>query len=140
MTAKAFDMIGKDKKQILAITMPCFGTTDRTYQNACKMAEQLGATLREVQIAESVSLHFRDIGHDPEDHSVTYENAQARERTQVLMDIANATNGMVIGTGDLSELALQAGQLIMVIICPCMVSIHQSQKHWCVILSNMQQM
>lgn len=70
------------------------------------MAEQLGATLREVKIADSVSLHFQDIGHDPKDHSVTYENAQARERTQVLMDIANATNGMVIGTGDMSELAL----------------------------------
>ena len=106
VTAKAFDMIGKDKKEILAITMPCFGTTDRTYRNACKMAEQLGATLREVKIADSVSLHFQDIGHDPKDHSVTYENAQARERTQVLMDIANATNGMVIGTGDMSELAL----------------------------------
>lgn len=106
VTAKAFDLIGKDKKDILAITMPCFGTTDRTYQNACKMAEQLGATLREVKIAESVSLHFADIGHDPDEHNVTYENAQARERTQVLMDIANGTNGMVIGTGDMSELAL----------------------------------
>ena len=106
VTAKAFDLIGKDKKDILAITMPCFGTTDRTYQNACKMAEQLGATLREVKIAESVSLHFADIGHDPKEHDVTYENAQARERTQVLMDIANGTNGMVIGTGDMSELAL----------------------------------
>ena len=104
--SKSVDMIGKDKKEILAITMPCFGTTDRTYRNACKMAEQLGATLREVKIADSVSLHFQDIGHDPKDHSVTYENAQARERTQVLMDIANATNGMVIGTGDMSELAL----------------------------------
>ena len=106
VTAKAFDLIGKDKKDILAITMPCFGTTDRTYQNACKMAEQLGATLREVKIAESVSLHFADIGHDPDEHNVTYENAQARERTQVLMDIANGTNGMVIDTGDMSELAL----------------------------------
>lgn len=106
VTAKAFELIGKDKKDILAITMPCFGTTDRTYQNACKMAEQLGATLREVKIAESVSLHFADIGHDPKEHNVTYENAQARERTQVLMDIANGTNGMVIGTGDMSELAL----------------------------------
>ncbi len=106
VTARAFDMIGKDKKEILAVTMPCFGTTDRTYQNACRMAEQLGTTLREVPIGDAVNIHFRDIGHDPKDHSVTYENAQARERTQVLMDIANGTNGMVIGTGDLSELAL----------------------------------
>ena len=106
VTARAFDMLGWDKERIIAVTMPCFGTTDRTYQNACKMTVQLGAQLREVQIAEAVRVHFRDIGHDPEDHSVTYENAQARERTQVLMDIANETNGMVIGTGDMSELAL----------------------------------
>ncbi len=106
VTAKAFDMMGKDKKEILAVTMPCFGTTDRTYQNACRMAEQLGASLREVPIGDAVNIHFRNIGHDPKDHSVTYENSQARERTQVLMDIANGTNGMVIGTGDMSELAL----------------------------------
>ena len=106
VTARAFDLLGLDKKNIHAVTMPCFGTTDRTYQNACKMSIQLGATLREVPIAEAVNVHFRDIGHDPEDHSVTYENAQARERTQVLMDIANGMGGMVIGTGDLSELAL----------------------------------
>lgn len=106
VTAKAFDMLGREKKDIIAVTMPCYGTTDRTYQNACKMAVQLGASLREVPIGEAVSIHFRDIGHDPEDHSVTYENSQARERTQVLMDIANGTGGMVIGTGDMSELAL----------------------------------
>ena len=106
VTARAFDMLKKDKKQIIAVTMPCFGTTDRTYQNACQMACQLGATLIEVPIADAVNIHFRDIGHDPEDHSVTYENGQARERTQVLMDIANKDGGMVIGTGDLSELAL----------------------------------
>ena len=106
VTARAFDMLKKDKKQIIAVTMPCFGTTDRTYQNACKMSKQLGATLIEVPIAEAVNIHFRDIGHDPKDHSVTYENGQARERTQVLMDIANKDGGMVIGTGDLSELAL----------------------------------
>ena len=106
VTARAFDMLKKDKKQIIAVTMPCFGTTDRTYQNACQMARQLGATLIEVPIADAVNIHFRDIGHDPEDHSVTYENGQARERTQVLMDIANKDGGMVIGTGDLSELAL----------------------------------
>lgn len=106
VTAKAFELLGKNKKDIIAVTMPCFGTTDRTYQNACHMALQSGATLREVPIADAVSVHFRDIGHDMKDHSVTFENAQARERTQVLMDIANQHNGMVIGTGDMSELAL----------------------------------
>ena len=106
VTARAFAMLGRDKKDIIAVTMPCFGTTDRTYQNACKMSKKVGATLIEVPIADAVNVHFRDIGHDPEDHSVTYENCQARERTQVLMDIANKTWGMVIGTGDLSELAL----------------------------------
>lgn len=106
VTAKAFDALGMDRKGIIAVTMPCFGTTDRTYQNACKMSQKLGADLREVPIAESVRRHFKDIGHDMEDHSVTYENAQARERTQVIMDIANKENGMVIGTGDMSELAL----------------------------------
>ena len=106
VTARAFDMLGRDKKDIIAVTMPCFGTTDRTYQNACEMSKKVGATLTEVPIADAVNVHFRDIGHDPEDHSVTYENCQARERTQVLMDIANKTWGMVIGTGDLSELAL----------------------------------
>lgn len=106
VTARAFDMLGRDKKDIIAVTMPCFGTTDRTYQNACEMSKKVEATLIEVPIADAVNVHFRDIGHDPEDHSVTYENCQARERTQVLMDIANKTWGMVIGTGDLSELAL----------------------------------
>lgn len=106
VTARAFDLLGKDIKEIYAVTMPCFGTTDRTYQNACEMSKRLGTTLMEVPIAEAVKVHFRDIGHDPENHDVTYENAQARERTQVLMDIANANNGMVIGTGDMSELAL----------------------------------
>ena len=106
VTARAFDMLGRDKKDIIAVTMPCFGTTDRTYQNACEMSKKVGAILIEVPIADAVNVHFRDIGHDPEDHSVTYENCQARERTQVLMDIANKTWGMVIGTGDLSELAL----------------------------------
>ncbi|MCI8638645.1 MAG: NAD(+) synthase [Coprococcus sp.] len=106
VTAKAFDMAGVERKNIIAVTMPCFGTTDRTYQNACKMAEKLGASLREVPIQDSVRTHFRDIGHDENSHDVTYENAQARERTQVLMDIANQEMGMVIGTGDMSELAL----------------------------------
>lgn len=106
VTAKAFDALGLDRSGITAVTMPCFGTTDRTYQNACKMSVKLGADLREVPLAKSVEQHFMDIGHDINDHSVTYENAQARERTQVLMDIANQTGGLVIGTGDMSELAL----------------------------------
>ena len=106
ITARAFDALGKDRSGILAVTMPCFGTTDRTYQNACNLAKHLKVTLKEVDLKESVLLHFRDIGQDPEVHDVTYENSQARERTQVLMDLANKYNGMVIGTGDLSELAL----------------------------------
>lgn len=104
--AKAFDALGMDRSGMVAVTMPCFGTTDRTYQNACKMSKKLGATLREIPIKEAVNQHFKDIGHDPKDHSVTYENGQARERTQVLMDVANQTGGLVIGTGDMSELAL----------------------------------
>lgn len=103
---KAFDALMISRDHIIAVTMPCFGTTGRTYNNACKMARQLGATLREVPIADSVTQHFQDIGHDMEDHSVTFENSQARERTQVLMDVANQVNGLVIGTGDMSELAL----------------------------------
>ena len=106
VTARAFDMLERSRKEILAVTMPCFGTTDRTYQNACQMAIQLGTTLKEVPIRDAVQVHFQDIGHDPEEHSVTYENSQARERTQVLMDLANKDGGMVIGTGDMSELAL----------------------------------
>ena len=106
VTARAFDLLGIPRERIHSITMPCFGTTDRTYQNACLMTKRLGATLREVDIKEAVTLHFRDIGHDMGNHDVTYENSQARERTQVLMDIANQVNGMVIGTGDMSELAL----------------------------------
>lgn len=106
VTAKAFDILGLPRTQITTVTMPCFGTTDRTYQNACGLAEVLGTTLREVKIAEAVNIHFRDIGHDSEKRDVTYENSQARERTQVLMDIANQTAGLVIGTGDMSELAL----------------------------------
>ena len=106
VTAKAFDALGLERSGITAVTMPCLGTTDRTYQNACKMSLKVGATLREVRIGDAVMQHFKDIGHDPQDHSVTYENSQARERTQVLMDIANQTGGLVIGTGDMSELAL----------------------------------
>ena len=106
VTAKACDMIGKSREDMIAVTMPCFGTTDRTYQNACNMTKKLGATLMEVPIREAVRQHFRDIGQDETVHDVTYENAQARERTQVLMDIANKEGGLVIGTGDMSELAL----------------------------------
>ncbi len=106
VTLRAFDSLGIPRSQIHCITMPCFGTTDRTYQNACHMAEEVGASLKEIGIKDAVSLHFRDIGQDPENHDVTYENSQARERTQVLMDAANQVGGMVIGTGDMSELAL----------------------------------
>ena len=106
VTARAFDLLEIPRSRIHAITMPCFGTTDRTYQNACRMTEKLGASLAEVDIREAVTLHFRDIGHDMAVHDVTYENSQSRERTQVLMDMANQVNGMVIGTGDMSELAL----------------------------------
>ena len=106
VTAKAFDLQGIDRKCIESVTMPCFGTTDRTYQNACLLTQRLGATLREVNIKDAVRQHFHDIGHSEDQHDVTYENSQARGRTQVLMDIANQTNGMVIGTGDMSELAL----------------------------------
>ena len=106
VTAKSFDLLGIDRSQILSVTMTCFGTTDRTYQNACRLTEKLGATLREIPIQNAVRVHFEDIGQSEEEHDVTYENAQARERTQILMDLANKTNGMVIGTGDMSELAL----------------------------------
>lgn len=106
VTVKAFDLLGLAHNNIICITMPGFGTTDRTYINACKMVETLGATLREISIKDAVTLHLKDIGHDINVHDVTYENAQARERTQILMDIANKENGLVIGTGDMSELAL----------------------------------
>ncbi|WP_022760840.1 NAD(+) synthase [Butyrivibrio sp. AD3002] len=106
VTARAFDSLGLKRSGIIAVTMPCFGTTDRTYNNACSLAKALGATLQEVNIKKAVTQHFKDIGQDPDKHDVTYENSQARERTQVLMDIANMKGGMVIGTGDLSELAL----------------------------------
>ena len=106
VTARAFDLMGKDRKDIVAVTMPGFGTTDRTYDNAIKLIQSLGATFREISIRDAVNQHFADIGHDPGLHNVTYENSQARERTQILMDVANQTNGLVIGTGDLSELAL----------------------------------
>ena len=106
VTARAFDMAGLPRENIISVTMPAFGTTDRTYNNAVTLTNRLHATLREINIKAAVLQHFKDIGHDPEDHSVTYENSQARERTQILMDIANQTDGIVIGTGDLSELAL----------------------------------
>ena len=106
VTVRAFDMLEIERKQIQAVTMPCFGTTDRTYQNAVRMTKKLGVDLLEIPILNAVRQHFTDIGHDASVHDVTYENAQARERTQVLMDVANKKNGMVIGTGDMSELAL----------------------------------
>ena len=106
ITKIAMDMLGRPGTDIIAVTMPCFGTTDRTRDNACRLADCLGTTLRRIDIGKAVQQHFRDIGQSMEDHSVTFENGQARERTQVLMDIANKTGGLVIGTGDLSELAL----------------------------------
>ncbi len=104
--ARAFDLLALPRKNILAVTMPCFGTTDRTYTNACLLAKKIGATLQEVDIKEAVTVHFRDIGQPLDRCDVAYENAQARERTQVLMDLANQKGALVVGTGDLSELAL----------------------------------
>ena len=106
VTVRAFDMLKIPRENIVCVTMPCFGTTDRTYSNAVTLVKRLGATLREIRINQAVEQHFKDIGHDREVHDVTYENSQARERTQILMDIANQVGGMVIGTGDMSELAL----------------------------------
>ena len=106
VSVRAFDALGKPRSGILAVTMPCFGTTDRTKSNAVLLAERLGCSLRTIDIGQAVKQHFRDIGQSMDNHDVTFENGQARERTQVLMDIANQTGGLVIGTGDLSELAL----------------------------------
>lgn len=106
VTVMTFDALGIPRGQILGITMPGFGTTDRTYTNACDLIRSLGVTLKEISIKEACLQHFKDIDHDPSVHDVTYENSQARERTQILMDVANQVGGMVIGTGDLSELAL----------------------------------
>ena len=106
VTVRAFDLLGMDHSNIAAVTMPGFGTTDRTYDNAVNLIKSLGAEFIEVDIKNAVNVHFEDIGQDSSVHDVTYENGQARERTQILMDLANKKNGMVIGTGDLSELAL----------------------------------
>ena len=106
ITARAYDILGRDRRDILAVTMPCFGTTKRTRSNAEILAERVGATLKVVDISDAVKQHFKDIGQSMENQDVTFENAQARERTQVLMDLANQNGGLVIGTGDLSELAL----------------------------------
>ena len=103
---KAFDKLGMNRKDIIGVTMPGFGTTDRTYRNAITLMGSLGVTIREISIADAVEQHFKDIGHDISVHDVTYENAQARERTQILMDLSNELGGIVVGTGDLSELAL----------------------------------
>ena len=106
VTVKAFDKLGLDRHGIIGITMPGFGTTDRTYNNAMTLMQKLGITIREINIAKAVTQHFVDIGHDPKLHDVTYENSQARERMQILMDVANKEGAIVVGTGDLSELAL----------------------------------
>ena len=106
VTVRAFDRLGLSRKGIVGITMPGFGTTNRTYQNALQMMSALGIDQREISIAKAVEQHFLDIGHSKDNHNTTYENSQARERTQILMDVANQVGGLVIGTGDLSELAL----------------------------------
>lgn len=106
VTVKAYDLLGMNHKNIIAVTMPGFGTTDRTYQNALELAHCLGTTLKEISIVDAVRQHFKDIEQDENVHDIIYENGQARERTQILMDIANKCNGMVIGTGDMSEMAL----------------------------------
>lgn len=106
VSVKAADKLGFDRKRVIGITMPGFGTTNRTYQNAVDLMAALGVEQQEISIKAAVLQHFKDIGQSPENHDITYENAQARERTQILMDVANQRNGMVIGTGDLSELAL----------------------------------
>lgn len=106
IAVKAFDRLKLDRKGIIGITMPGFGTTDRTHDNAVLLMEKLGITIKEIPIGPAVTQHFNDIGHDPDIHDVTYENSQARERTQILMDVANQVGGIVLGTGDLSELAL----------------------------------
>lgn len=106
VTVKAADLLGMPRESITSVTMPCFGTTSRTRSNAESLALAFGTAFRCIDIKKAVDVHFADIGHDPENHSVVYENAQARERTQIIMDIANADNSLVIGTGDLSELAL----------------------------------
>ena len=106
VTVMTFDALNIPRNQILGITMPGFGTTDRTYTNACDLIRSLGVTLKEISIKDACLQHFKDISHNPSVHDVTYENSQARERTQILMDVANQENGLVIGTGDLSELAL----------------------------------
>lgn len=106
VTCRTFDLLGLDRTGVIGVTMPGFGTTGRTYNNAVQLMKTLGITIREISIAKSVEQHFEDIGHDIAVHDVTYENSQARERTQILMDVANQTGGLVIGTGDLSELAL----------------------------------
>lgn len=106
VSARALDLMGRPRTDLLAVTMPGFGTTDRTYENAVAMIKAIGAEFREISIKDAVSVHFKDIGHDEKTFDAAYENAQARERTQILMDIANMNGGLVVGTGDLSELAL----------------------------------
>ena len=106
VSVEAIRQLGKGPEHVYGVTMPCFGTSDRTYRNSLELMEKLGVSSKEINIREAVSLHFRDIGHDPQIHNGTYENSQARERTQILMDYASTVGGIVIGTGDLSELAL----------------------------------
>ena len=127
---RAFDLAGRSRKEIQCVTMPCFGTTKRTKSNAVKLCEELGVSVQEVNITASVRQHFADIGHDEAVHDVTYENCQARERTQVLMDIANQSGGLVIGTVIFLSLR-SAGRRITATICPCTRSTARFPKRWC---------
>jgi NAD+ synthase (glutamine-hydrolysing) len=129
VTNRAFEMLQLDKKGIIAVTMPCFGTTDRTYQNAVELSNCLGVTLLEIPISTAVEQHFRDIGHDKNQHDLTYENSQARERTQVLMDVAGKYNGFVVGTGTCRSWHWD-GQPITGIICQCTESMLPNRKPW----------
>ena len=133
VVVRAFDLLGLAHEGIKAVTMPGFGTTDRTYENAVQLIRSLGADFREIDIKEAVQLHFRDIGHDVSAHDVTYENSQARERTQILMDVANKENGMVIGTGEIFLSLHSGGRRTTAIICRCMGSTPPCQRRLCVI-------
>lgn len=132
VAARTVDRLNLPRTCITAVTMPCFGTTDRTYNNACELTRRLGANLREVDIKEAVNIHFRDIGHDSSVHDVTYENSQARERTQILMDIANQTSAWS-SVPVICPSWHWAGLPTMEITCPCMVSMYLCQRRWCCI-------
>ena len=129
VTARTFDMLGLDRKGIYALTMPGFGTTGRTHENACRLARILGCTLLEIPIEDAVRVHFRDIGQALEQQDVTYENSQARERTQILMDVANKENGLVIEPGICLSWRLVLPP-ITATTCPCTGSTRGFPKRW----------